>query len=183
MPMTSDLPSGYSTAPLQPGEPFFADAVGLYVATWPADGDAADISNFFTRYAALPDYHGLIALHEGALAGFGFGALSTLGQWWHDCLAAQIGGAQHPALQDVWALVDLAIAPEHRGKGVGGALLETLLAGQPLPRALLSTEVSNAGARRLYERHGWSYLHPGFAFNPGDPLFVVMRKELAQAAG
>ncbi len=62
------------------------------------------------------------------------------------------------------------------------ALMETLLAAQPCPRALLSTEVNNAGARRLYERHGWSYLHPGFAFNPGGQPYVVMRRELMRGA-
>ncbi len=175
MPLTNQPPSGYSFAPLQPGAPSFDDAVRLYLATW--SGDTQTISDFFTRYAALPDYHGLVALREGALAGFGFGTRSMPGNWWHDRVAAQVG-AEHPALQDAWVLVDLAVAPEHRGKGLGGALMEALLAAQPCPRALLSTEVNNAGARRLYERHGWSYLHPGFVFNPGDQPFVVMRREL-----
>ena len=56
--------------------------------------------------------------------------------------------------------------------------METLLAAQPCPRALLSTEVSNTTARRLYERHGWRYLHPGFVFTPGDQPFIVMAREL-----
>jgi ribosomal protein S18 acetylase RimI-like enzyme len=177
---TSHLPPGFSFAPLQPGTPFFADAVRLYLATWPRDGSALGIGDFFASYAALPDYHGLVAAQAGALVGFGFGARSLPGQWWHDRVAAQVG-VEHPALQDAWALVDLAVASACRDQGIGSALLETLLAAQPLPRALLSTEVSNAGARRLYERHGWSYLHPGFAFNPGDQPYVVMGRELASA--
>ncbi len=177
MPTRNDPPPGYSFAPLRLGAPFFDDAVRLYVATWPDDGGALGITDLFTRYAALPDYHGLVALRDDALVGFGLGARSALGQWWHDRVAAQVG-AQHPALQDVWALVDLAVAPEHRGHGVGSALMGALLAAQPCPRALLSTEVSNTGARRLYERLGWSYLHPGFAFNPGDKSYVVMCREL-----
>jgi ribosomal protein S18 acetylase RimI-like enzyme len=139
------------------------------------------ITDFFTRYAALPDYHGLAALRQGALVGFGFGARSLPGQWWHDRVAAQVG-MEHPALQDAWTLVDLAVAPEVRSRGIGSALMEALLAAQPCPRALLSTEVSNAGARRLYERHGWRYLHAGFAFNPGEQPYVVMRRELASAS-
>lgn len=175
MPLISQLPLGYTFAPLQPGAPAFDDAVRLYLTTW--SGDTQTISDFFTRYAALPDYQGLVALCEGAVAGFGFGTRSLLGNWWHDKVAAQIG-ADHPALQDAWVLVSLAVAPEHRGKGLGGALMEALLAAQPCPHALLSTDVSNAGARRLYERHGWRYLHPGFVFRPGDQPFVVMRREL-----
>lgn len=168
-------PPGYSFAPLLPETPLFADAVRLYVATWPSD--ELNVTRFFTRYTTLPDYHGLAALHEGKLVGFGFGARSLPGQWWHDRLAAHVG-IDHPALQDAWTLVDLAVAPEHRGRGIGGALMEALLAAQPCPRALLSTEVDNVGARRLYERHGWTYLHPGFAFNPGDKVYAVMRREL-----
>ena len=57
-------------------------------------------------------------------------------------------------------------------------LLEALLKNQPCPRVLLSTEVANAGARRLYERNGWQYLHPGFVFTPGQQPFAVMGREL-----
>ncbi len=169
VPPSSDAPTGYMFAPLQPGTPHFADAVRLYLTIWP--GDAPAISSFFTRYAALPDYHGLVALCDGALAGFGFGTRSLPGSWWHDRVGVQVG-AEHPALQDAWTLVDLAVAPEHRGHGLGGALLE----------ALLSTEMSNTGAQRLYERHGWRYLHPGFVFTPGDQPYVVMCRELSDAA-
>jgi ribosomal protein S18 acetylase RimI-like enzyme len=178
MPTASSPPPGFSFAPLQPGTPFFADAVRLFLVTWPSEGGTVGITDFFTRYAALPDYHGIVALRAGALVGFGFGARSLPGQWWHDRVAEQVGVA-HPALQDAWVLVDLAVAPEVRSRGIGSALMEALLAAQHSPRALLSTEVGNAGARRLYERHGWSYLHPGFAFNPGEQPYVVMRRELA----
>lgn len=173
-------PMGYTFAPLHPGSPYFADAVRLYLATWPDDpgGGVWGITDFFTRYARLPDYLGLVALHAGALVGFGFGARSESGAWWHDRVAEHVG-ADHPALQDAWGLVDLAVAPEHRGRGIGSALMETLLAAQPCPRALLSTEVTNTGAQRLYLRYGWSVLHPGFAFNPGDKPYMVMRRELA----
>jgi len=53
-----------------------------------------------------------------------------------------------------------------------------LLASQPYPRALLSTEVANAGAHRLYERNGWRYLLPGLVFTPGQQPFVVMGREI-----
>ena len=58
------------------------------------------------------------------------------------------------------------------------ALLEILPASQRCPRALLSTEVANAGARRLYERSGWRYLHPDLVFTPGQQSFVVMGREI-----
>ncbi|MGH2500972.1 MAG: GNAT family N-acetyltransferase [Ktedonobacterales bacterium] len=173
-------PAGYTFAPLQPGMSYFEDAARLYLATWPDDlaGGQWGIIDFFTRYAGRPEYHGLVALREGVVVGFGFGARSESGQWWHDRVAERVG-ADHLALQDAWGLVDLVVASHHQGRGVGSALMETLLAAQPCPRALLSTEVANTGAQRLYTRYGWSVLHPGFAFNPGDKPYLVMRRELA----
>ncbi|HEU5346674.1 MAG TPA: GNAT family N-acetyltransferase [Ktedonobacterales bacterium] len=180
MPSASKPPTGYRFAPLRPGTPHFDEAVRRYLAIWP--GEAQGIADFFTRYAALPDYQGLVALRadgeggaNGTTVGHGFGVRSLPGNWWHDKVAAQVG-AEHPALRDAWVLVNLAVSPEERGRGIGGALMEALLAAQPCPRALLSTEVGNATARRLYERHGWSYLHPGFVFTSGDQPFVVMAR-------
>lgn len=121
---------------------------------------------------------GYVALIGTCVAGMGFGARSLPGQWWHDRIASEIG-ADHPALQDAWVLVDLAVRLAYRNQGIGGMLLETLLASQPCPRTLLSTEVANAGARRLYERTGWRYLHPGFIFTPGQQSFVVMGREIS----
>jgi ribosomal protein S18 acetylase RimI-like enzyme len=77
-------------------------------------------------------------------------------------------------------LVELAVLDDYRGLGIGTALHDTLLASQPYRRALLSTEVSNADARRLYERLGWQYLHPGFIFSDGGPAYTIMHKELAR---
>jgi len=171
-------PLGVIFAPLLPDTPEFDAAVRLYCAIWP--DDAVGITAFFTRYAGLLDYHGLAALRDGRLVGFGFGVRSLPGNWWHDRVAEQVG-SEHPALRGAWCLVDLAVAPEERGRGIGGALMEALLAAQPCPRALLSTEVANAGARRLYVRHGWTYLHPGFVFVEGNPAYTIMRRELPSA--
>jgi GNAT superfamily N-acetyltransferase len=170
-------PPGVIFAPLRAGASWFDDAVRLYCAIWPDDAD--EVTAFFTRYARMLDYHGMVAVRDGRLVGFGFGVRSLPGNWWHDKVAEQVG-IEHPALRDAWCLVDLAVAPGERGRGIGGALMEALLAAQPCSRALLSTEVENAVARRLYERHGWTYLHPGFAFYEGNPPYTIMRRELAK---
>ena len=125
------------------------------------------------------DYYGQVAVRGGRLAGYGFGVRSLPGNWWHDKVAEQVG-PEHPALRDAWCLVNLAVAPEERGHGIGAAIMETLLAAQPCPRALLSTEVTNTTAQRLYTRHGWTFLHPGFAFVEGNQPYAVMRRELTK---
>jgi GNAT superfamily N-acetyltransferase len=142
------------------------------------EGERQQIYDFITRYAtAYPDFHGLAALIDGRVVGIGFGTRFVVGNWWCDKVAAQVG-AGHSALQDAWVLVELGVLEPYRGRGIGSMLLARLLELQPCVRALLSTQVANTGARRLYERQGWQYLHPGFVFAEGQEPYVVMCKEL-----
>ncbi len=142
------------------------------------EGEWQQIYDFMKRYAtSYPDFHGLAALLNGRVIGMGFGTRFVVENWWCDKVAAQVGAA-HPALQDAWVLVELGVLASYRGKGIGSILLTRLLELQPCARALLSTQVANTGARRLYERHGWQYLHPGFVFAEGQEPYVVMCKEL-----
>lgn len=160
--------------PFSADSPLLDEAVKLSIAEWPAPED--QIHGFIARYATLPDFRGLIALVDGEPAGMGFGVRSLPGNWWHDRVAEQVG-ADHPALQDAWVLVSLVMRPALRNHGIGAALLDALLATQPCPRTLLSTQVANTGAQRFYTRHGWRILHPGFVFTPGQEPFVVMQRE------
>src|SRR5690349_1257608 len=169
--------SGYALEPFDAASPYLDEVARIYLEAFGSDEDA--IRAFIARYAnTLPDWRGYVALIGMHVAGMGFGTRSLPGQWWHDRVATEIG-ADHPALQDAWVLVDLAVRTAYRNRGIGGMLLETLLTNQPCPRALLSTEVADAGARRLYERNGWRYLHPGFVFTPGQQPFVVMGREIS----
>lgn len=170
-------PLDVSLAPFEASSPLLEAAVRVYAGTW---GRAWDFSHsFITRYAGHPDFRGYVALHEGAAVGMGFGHRSLPSQWWHDAVAARVG-PEHPALHKAWVLVELAVLAPQRGHGIGGLLHDTLLGAQPLPRALLSTEVTNARARRMYEQRGWQYLHSGFPFAAGQPRFAVMHREAAR---
>jgi GNAT superfamily N-acetyltransferase len=137
--------------------------VRVYTETWEREWEMSHA--FVSRYAGEPDFRGFVAIGDAAVIGMGFGARSEPGQWWHDRVAAQVG-ADHPALRDAWALVELAVLPDYRGRGIGGALHDALLAAQ-----------TNMRARTMYERRGWRYLHPGFVFSAGQPPFVVMHRE------
>ncbi|GLV60149.1 hypothetical protein KDH_69720 [Dictyobacter sp. S3.2.2.5] len=166
-------PSAITLASFTAPSPYLEDAVQVYLATWP--GDLEKVRAFVARYATYPDFRGQVALVQNRVIGMGFGHRSQAGNWWHDRVATRLGG-EHPALQDAWVLVELAVLHEYRSRGVGHALHQTLLRNQPCPRTLLSTEVSNTGARRFYERLGWDYVLTNFQFSEGDQPFVVMSR-------
>lgn len=134
-------------------------------------------SQFIRQQAHYPDFRGFVAVHRGTVIGMAFGTKSEPGQWWHDRVLAQLGGDPQ-ALRDAWVVTELAVLEEWQGHGIGSSLLDALLKSQPYPRALLSTEVGNDRARGMYQRRGWTYLHPGFVFQEGEQPYVVMAREL-----
>lgn len=164
--------------PFTPESALFHDAVNAFTQTW--NRDHFDAMNFMRKQATYSNFYGLTAHVDGEVAGMGFSTRSEPGQWWHDLVAAQVG-SEHPALQHAWVLTELAVIPAFRGQGIGGRIHDMLLAEQGFPRVLLSTNHDNPVARRMYEERGWTYLHPGFAFTPGDRPFVVMHQELEPA--
>ena len=74
---------------------------------------------------------------------------------------------------------------EARGSGVGSALVQRVIAeAQTLGMTRISLETGSeavfAPARRLYERHGFSYCPP-FASYVEDPLSVFMTRTVGSA--
>lgn len=151
------------------------DALAVYARVWP-ERDRDEARENFTRYAGYEGFLGLVAYDGDEPVGVAYGATSQPGVWWHDQAAAGLG-ADHPALQDAWRLVELAVVAEYRGLGIGSELHDRLLAAQPNARALICTAVHNAHARGIYERRGWHYVAESFVF-PGEPHpYVIMGRE------
>jgi ribosomal-protein-alanine N-acetyltransferase len=79
-------------------------------------------------------------------------------------------------------LGNLAVRPEWRARGLGSTLLEAVLA-QARERGaealFLEVRMSNAAARQLYERAGFSAvgMQPGYYVNPSEDA-LVMRVDL-----
>ena len=85
-----------------------------------------------------------------------------------------------------WKVVDqihinnLAIRPEHRGRGLGRALLARVLdeaSAIGAPHATLEVRRSNVAARRLYERAGFALagVRTSYYTNPIEDALILSR--------
>jgi [ribosomal protein S18]-alanine N-acetyltransferase len=115
---------------VRPAEPGDADAIrGL-------DGLAPASGRLLRHDLTTPDRCCLVATLGAELAGYA---------------AATVQG-------DEAQVLDVVVAPERRGRGVGHRLLAALLAASEhrgAPAVSLEVAVSNRAARALYRRHGF----------------------------
>lgn len=93
----------------------------------------------------------------GDLIGFCYGYIGEHGQYWTDYVAARI----HPSLEKAWLgghfeVAELAVDESERGKGIGRALLMTLLDARPEDRIVLQTLEASSPAIELYESLGFT---------------------------
>ena len=113
-------------------------------------------------HAARPGFRCTTLLLAGTVAGFAYGYTGQRGQWWTDTVAARVP-AELAAdwLGGHFELVEVAVAPEHQGRGFGAAPVDGVLLGLPHDRALLTTYDDERPAPRLYRRLGWEKLATG----------------------
>ncbi|MDQ7026896.1 MAG: GNAT family N-acetyltransferase [Anaerolineae bacterium] len=158
--------------------PLLQEAVRVYIDVWQRNKEESLV--FFRNYAQLPYFYGFVAQQNKKIVGTAFGVQSKTGQWWHDKVAAQVG-ANHPTLQESWVLTELAVLDAYRNQQIGALLHDHVLNVQPFPNVLLSTQVSNIGAQRFYQQHGWQIIHAGFAFTRGHEPYVIMHKSVTHS--
>ena len=96
---------------------------------------------------------------ETACFGDSFGPLGDHERVWAFPPAAFVRWAVVPLVAE-GQLVRLAVDPGHRREGLARALLnlsEAVLRREGITILYLEVRVSNAGARTLYEREGWTF--------------------------
>ena len=108
-------------------------------------GNTAELyASFLSEQLADPHAVVLVAEWDGAVVGYAYGAIE---------------GYDYMALRGPAAVLhDLIVDPEHRGRGVGRALLNAALgalAAHRAPRVVLSTAHRNDSAQRFFERAGF----------------------------
>jgi ribosomal protein S18 acetylase RimI-like enzyme len=147
---------------------------------WPdASGDRLDV--IVPRHLERDGFRFVAEEHgSGKLAGIAYGYRGAPGQWWHDLVAAALDGEGRARwlAPGHFELVELAVRPDLRRRGIGGRLHDALLAGLDARAAVLSTEVDNEPAIALYRGRGWQVVVPEIDFGPDFPPFLVMGLEL-----
>lgn len=113
------------------------------------------------------------------IVGFAFGFTATPGQWWRDTVAGALDSIQGSHwLMDCFELAELALTPAYQGKGIGGRLHDSLLAGLPHQTALLSTIAAETNALHLYRKRGWITLVDHLTFPGGVRTYRIMGLDL-----
>ncbi len=117
-------------------------------------------------FRSYPD--GEVGTCEEAVADVEATSTGEYGAWVPDaCLVAEEGGEPVGAIlvtdnppwddvEDLTFIVDLFVAPDKRGQGIGDALVGAALAAVGGREVGLRVESENAAARRIYERHGFA---------------------------
>lgn len=141
------LHDGAEAAPLHDGIlSIWLDAFGPVGPEW--------TSSPWNQHRAR-DVYRLVSAHiDDELVGFAWGYTGQRGQFWTDLVSTL--DAVRDWVGGHFEFVELAVRPEFRGRGVGGALHDALLDGIPHSRALLSTTDDPVDpAVRLYRSRGW----------------------------
>ena len=88
---------------------------------------------------------------------------------------------------DAWHVMNVAVAPEHRGRGIATALMERLFeitAGDGQRGYTLEVRVSNESAIRLYERLGFEPrgVRRGYYTDNREDALIMWRDPIAEPA-
>jgi ribosomal protein S18 acetylase RimI-like enzyme len=138
------------------------------------------LGEILERHAARDGFTFLAARDNGTIEGFTYGYRGSSGEWWHDLVAKSMSDEQRARwlVPRHFEYVELHVRPERQGRGLGGRLHDELLARQPdSPTAVLSTQVDNERALRLYHGRGWEVVVPELDFGSGR-LFSILGRRL-----
>lgn len=159
--------------PMDIRSPYFSRMVRLYSRLFNVDRIPMEIQ--FRKHAKYPGHEGYLAVEQGTVIGYIYGYTSLKGQYYHDLLARHLL-PETQWIRNAMELVELGVAPENRGKGIAGKLMDNLFKGRREEKALLTVRKENTGAIRFYERKGWVVIKEGFFPHVPEEYFIMGKK-------
>ncbi|OIV35384.1 GNAT family N-acetyltransferase [Mangrovactinospora gilvigrisea] len=144
------------------------------------DDDIAVRRQIVARHAGYPGVRAFGAVlatgpRAGAAVGFGYGMPNNRSHWWSTVIQPYLERADHGEwLDDSFAITELHVLPAFQKRGLGRALLTTLVAGVPCKRSILSAIEGRTPARRLYHSLGYTDLAGPVRFPGTEKPYVVM---------
>lgn len=133
----------------------FAEIQPVYAAAFP-DYDLDDHRWRTWRQTQSSGFETVTARVGGALVGFVYGLPLPVGSsWWEGLDPAPPEGFTDETGDRTFAVIDLAVLPERRGRGLGRRLMDELLGSRTEERATLATSPHGQRVQQMYERWGW----------------------------
>jgi GNAT superfamily N-acetyltransferase len=133
------------------------------------EAEVVDFAQSLPQHVQKEGFRIVVALEVPTeqVVGFAYGYANTPDQFWHGQVAKAVGPRTVTEwLTDSYRLVEMAVAPEAQGQGIGGLLHDHLLRGLAYQKAVLSTMAAEMNAYWLYHKRGWKVLLDDFSF-PG----------------
>ncbi|MEV8637223.1 GNAT family N-acetyltransferase [Streptosporangium sp. NPDC051023] len=164
----------------------FEEIQRVYAVAFPKY-DLGDHKRRTLRQTESAGFEAVTVREDGALVGFAYGLpLSPRSTWWDGLQPPQLGDFTAETGQRTFAVIDLAVLPSHRGRGLGRRLMNELLGSRAEERATLATDPGNGEAQRMYERWGWSKVGrtPGVEGETADAfdLYVIALRPTGEAS-
>ncbi|MFS0862726.1 GNAT family N-acetyltransferase [Fredinandcohnia sp. 179-A 10B2 NHS] len=149
----------------------------LYNKIW--DQNDSEVIYRFKKHASYDGFKGLVAVNKnGDVIGFTYGYTSMEGQYYRGLLEKHLSEEETEKwLTDCFELVELAVHPDYRKKGIGKSLIADLLENATNSTSVLTTQKSNINAQSLYKSLGWKEISNSF-LPDGKTLYIIMGKKL-----
>lgn len=161
------------------------DLVSIYRSTFtrpPYNEGEEDVEAFsekLDRHSARGGFRLCAAREEGEIVGFSYGFDGGRNGWTRSIIEPLLTDEETERwLADYFEFVELAVASEARGRGVGGRLHDELLSGVAHRRAALFAIEDAEPAMGLYRKRGWRTIVDGFRFSEEGRAYKVMTLDL-----